>query len=201
MRQCLPAIFVALVLAQMPAVACSPSLVSISPLDAMGPTSVLKFSRVVLAEVVGTSASDFRLAKLQAWRSKSLASAAVQVQAKARYAELVASATKEGREIPPPLPPLPGLLKERQDQMPVIVDLFVLENLIGAPAEQIRVTAGGQCGSFPQVGQEVLVFIEENGLTHLLQRSADGGPYPFDEKYLDKVRACAKGNCPETGGR
>lgn len=201
MRLCLPAIFVVSILTPMPTVACSPSLTSISPLDAMGPSSSVKFSRVVLAEVIGTSASDFRLDRLQAWRNENLASAAFQVQEEARYAKLVETATKEGREIPPPLPPLPGLVRELQFQMTVILDLFVLENLVGVPAEQLRVTAGGACGSYPQVGQEVLVFIEDNGLTHLMRRSTDGGPYPFDEKYLDRVRACAKGNCPETGGR
>ena len=70
-----------------------------------------------------------------------------------------------------------------------------LETLYGAQQARLSLPAGGPCGSAPRPGQQVLVFIQSNALTHVLQRPGEGGPQAFDDAFLDQVRACARGDC------
>jgi len=194
---------IALAVAGMPmlAQACSPAL--ISPLDAMqapGPTA--RFTRIVLAEVIGVSAPG-RSAELAQWRADVQAVAAAQQEEDARIAAeaKIYAAMPRGPDDPPPPPPpsrlmqptVPGPFELRTE-----LDLFVLETLYGAHQDRLSVPAGGPCGSEPRLGQQVLVFLLPNGLAHVVERPVKDGSRNFDPAYLDQVRACARGHCEDT---
>lgn len=184
----------------LPALACSPVL--ISPLDALqspGPTA--RFSRIVLAEVVAARAPA-RLVELEQWRQEVRATAAAQQQqdeldaAPAR----IAAATLRGPDDPLPPPPASRLIEPvlpAAVELRTEIDLFVLETIHGAHQDRLSVPAGGPCGSAPRLGQQVLVFIQSNGLAQVLQRPGEGGPQTFDDAFLDQVRACARGECEQ----
>lgn len=184
----------------LPALACSPTL--ISPTDALqspGPTA--RFPRIVLAEVIAARAPA-RSVELEQWRREVRAVAAAQEEQDERAAEQakIDAATPRGPDDPPPPPPpsrliepvLPLALELRTE-----IDLFVLETLYGAHEDRLSVPAGGPCGSAPRPGQQVLVFVRRDGLAHVLQRPGEGGPQTFDDAFLDQVRACARGDCQD----
>lgn len=180
--------------------ACSPAL--ISPRDAMqapGPTA--RFTRIVLAEVIGVSAPG-RSAELRQWREEVQAVAVAQQEQDARVAAQakIDAATPRGPNDPPPPPPpsrwmvplVPHAFELRTE-----LDLFVLETLYGAHQERLKVPAGGPCGSEPRLGQQLLVFLLPNGFAHLVHRPVKSGSQTFDPAYLDQVRACARGHCED----
>ncbi len=181
----------------MPAPACSPTL--ISPTDALqppGPTA--RFARIVLAEVIAARATE-RTAELTQWRREVQAVALAQREQDGRFAaeDRMYAATRKAGD--PPAPPPESRLLE--PVLPLAIelrtelDLFVLETLYGAHQDRLSVPAGGPCGSAPGLGQQVLVFIQPNGLAHVLQRPGKGGPQTFDTAFLEHVRACARGQC------
>lgn len=183
-----------------PALACSPML--ISPEDALqAPGPSVRFPRIVLAEVLAARAPA-RLAELEQWRADVQAVAAEQQRQDALDAEQakIDAATPRDHNSPPPPPPASRVL---EPVLPVAfelrteVDLFTLETIHGAQQDQFSVAAGGPCGSTPRPGEQVLVFLRQDGLAHLLQRPGVGGSQVFDDAFLDRVRACARGDCED----
>lgn len=180
--------------------ACSPAL--ISPRDAMqspGPTA--RFTRIVLAEVIGLRAPE-RGSELTHWREEVRAAAVAQQEQDASWAaEDKIYAATQGPDDPPPPPP-PSRLMEPTLPSPfelrTELDLFVLETLYGAHQDRLSVPAGGPCGSEPRLGQQVLVFLLPNGFAHVLERPVRERSLLFDPAYLDQVRACVSGHCDET---
>lgn len=184
----------------LPALACSPTL--ISPQDALqSPGPSARYSRIVLAEVVATRAPA-RSAELEQWRRDVDAVAAAQKAEDAREAEQarIDATTPRGPNDPPRPPPSSPMI---EPVLPVAfelqseIDLFALETISGAHEDRFSVPAGGPCGSAPRLGQQVLVFVRRDGLAHVLQRPGEGGPQSFDDAFLDQVRACARGDCEE----
>ncbi len=165
-----------------------------------GPTA--RFARIVLAEVIAARAPQ-RSAELEQWRADGKAVAAAQQEQDARFEEddRIYAATREAGD--PPAPPPPSRLME--PVLPLAIelrtelDLFVLETLYGAHQDRLSVPAGGPCGSEPRLGQQVLVFIQPNGLAHVVERPVKAGSRTFDPAYLDQVRACALGKCLPDG--
>lgn len=182
----------------LPALACSPTL--ISPQDALqspGPTA--RYSRIVLAEVIASRAPA-RSAELEQWRRDVDAAAAAQKAEDAREAARarIDAATPRGPNDPPPPPPSSQFVEPVLPlafELQTEIDLFALETISGAHEDRFSVPAGGPCGSTPRPGQQVLVFVRRDGLAHVLQRPGEGGPQTFDDAFLDQVRACARGDC------
>ena len=180
------------------AAACSPSL--ISPLAVMDPQArgADRFAHIVLAEVVATR-SPGRIAALRAWQEQVRDVEAVNAQTAARDAQLRANfvATPGGPPLPPPEPLAPQPVLDLAIDLRVEVELFVVERFLGEGPAELQVSAGGQCGSIPKVGQQLLAFIEHNGNAHLLSRPGESGHLRFDEAYLQQVRDCTqRGDCP-----
>lgn len=185
----------------LPMPACSPTL--ISPRDALQPPGqAVRFAHIVIAEVVAARAPA-RSAELEQWRRDKRALAAAQKEEGAREAARarIQAATPRGPHDPLPPPPSSRL---PEPAFPIAfaltseLDLFVLETLYGAHQDRLTVPAGGPCGGQPRLGQRVLAFVQPNGITHLMQPKGEGGAIEFDEAFLDQVRACARGDCPQT---
>ncbi len=193
----------ALVVAGMPmlAQACSPA--SISPRDALqapGPTA--RFTRIVLAEVIGVRAPE-RGSELAQWREEVRAVAVAQQEEDARTAAQakIDATTPRGPDDPPPSPPASRMIEPivpSPFELRTELDLFVLETLYGAHQDRLTVPAGGPCGSQPRMGQQVLVFLLPNGVAHVLERPVRDRSLLFDPAYLDQVRACVRGQCDQT---
>ncbi|MFO1496293.1 MAG: hypothetical protein U1F26_16720 [Lysobacterales bacterium] len=182
-----------------PAPACSPY--PMSPRDAARlPGYETPFTRIVLAEVLASRAPA-RLAELEQWRADVLKAAAERQRQAALDAESArmeaATPHDPRRPLPPPAEgPFPEPLLPRAIDLALEVDLFVLETIHGPHQDRLTVPAGGQCGSQPRPGQQVLVFIRSNGQAQLLMDARDGGAQTFDAEFLKDLRACVRGECP-----
>jgi hypothetical protein len=183
----------------MPTQACSPVLVQ--PLLEMGGQPPKLYARIVHAEVVAITAPS-RRAELEVWRQYKREIAERNALAARKYQADAERAALEPRDpdappAPPPESPLPEPIPLLSLDVPTTIELFELEVLRGDEQGQTYVSAGGPCGSSPQIGHQYVVFIDYSGFAHFMQDHRPSTRQWVAPAFLQAVRACVQGKCPE----